>query len=194
MANLATIIDAEKYPNSLETLCFEFEPGGPYASIRAAVEEKGGIWYCDSTVDSYRIFAKLNLPVPLASNTILNKGFALVDKAFAQSDESTTHSFGNFYCVNSNFDKNFTHWSGENLLYPSCNDADYTGVIQDPVENPGPTPDPTPETNPEPPIEDGGPACSGNKVQICHLNKTICVSQKALSKGHSKHGDTLGAC
>ncbi|MCI5051103.1 MAG: type II secretion system GspH family protein [Candidatus Pacebacteria bacterium] len=191
MANINALVDAEKYPNSLENLCFEFEPGGPLADVRTSVEEKGGIWHCDSTVDSYRIFAKLNLEVVSAMRDEIESSFAKLTKSVAAQTDSQEHDFGNYYCVNSEFNNNFTHWSGENLLYPSCNDVDYTGVIQDPVENPDPTPDPNPESDPEPPIEDGGPACDGGKTEICHFGKTLCVGN---TKGHLKHGDTEGPC
>lgn len=181
-------VDASKYPNSLENLCFDFEPGGEFAGIRATVESAGGIWNCDSTVDAYRVFIKLNQGVVLGS---------LFDKisktAFAQLDDSSLHNFGNFYCVNSDFENNYTHWSGENLTYPSCNDEDYNGTTQDPEPTPEPTPDPDPESDPDPPAEDGGPTCPVNKSEVCHFGKTLCISNKAV-KAHTKHGDTEGPC
>lgn len=185
LSNLTAIIDLSKYPGSLENLCYDFEPGSEFGNIRTAIEENGGIWNCDSTVSDYRIFVKLNQKTVVASAN-------LIPSAYAQAN-SEIHTFGNYYCLNSEFKKNFTHWSGENLLYPSCNDADYTPVIQDPVVNPDPTPDPEPETNPEPPIENGGSACTGNKEAVCHFNKTLCVSGGA-KKAHLKHGDNAGAC
>ena len=125
---------------------------------------------------------------------LLATALMLNNSAFAQGEESTVHNFGNYYCINSDFNKNFTHWSGDNLTYPSCNDADYIATPEDPVETPEPTPDPDPESDPEPPLEDGGSACEGNQVEICHFDKTICVSQNGWNNGHSKHGDTLGSC
>lgn len=186
LSNLTSIIDLSKYPGSLEDLCLDFEFGSEFGSIRRSIEEKGGIWHCDSTVYDYRIFAKLNQDVIVAKNN------SFIKKVYAQGD-STIHTFGNYYCLNSNFEKNFTHWSGENLVYPSCDDADYTPVIQDPAVAPDPTPDPEPETDPDPPQENGGPACTGNKVQVCHFGKTLCVGRGG-QRAHIKHGDTLGRC
>lgn len=186
MANIDAVIDADKYPGSLAGLCLDFEPGGEFAAIREGVENNGGIWHCDSTVADYRIFAKLNQDVVLSQKNIFGS------PVYAQED-SVDHSFGNYYCLNSNFEKKFTHWSGDNLAYPSCDDSDYINTPVDPEENPDPTPDPEPETDPEPPLENNGPACTGNKVEVCHHNKTLCVSSKAL-KAHLKHGDSEGVC
>lgn len=190
MSSIDSLVDASKYPGSLETVCFDFEPGGEFAHIRTSVEEKGGIWHCDSTVADYRIYVKLHTSVTLAegdTDSVFGKS------AFAQGDESYNHNFGNYYCSNSNFESNFTHWSGENLVYPSCSDEDYTSVVQDPEPTPDPTPEPDPQPEPDPPLEDGGPACDADKTEVCHFNKTLCVSSKAL-KGHTKHGDTIGSC
>ena len=186
MSSVHSVIDASKYPGSLAAICFDFETGGEFANIRAGVEENGGIWHCDSTENEYRIFVKLNQKAVLSKSQI-------VESAYAQEEDSYNHNFGNYFCLNSDFDSNFTHWSGENLLYPSCDDSEYTPVIQDPVVNPDPTPDPEPETDPEPPQENGGAACDGGKVQVCHFSKTLCVSDQAL-KAHTKHGDVAGAC
>ncbi len=187
MSSISTIVDMSKYPGSLANLCLDFEPGGEFAVIRTAVEENGGIWHCDSTVSDYRIFAKLNQDVVLSQN---NNTF--LQQAYAQTD-SQVHSFGNYYCLNSDFKKNFTHWSGDNLAFPSCDDADYIDTPVDPEENPDPTPDPEPETDPEPPAENGGPACDSPKVQVCHFDKTLCISSKA-QRAHLKHGDDAGPC
>ena len=185
VSSLDAIIDADKYPGSLEDLCLDFEAGGEFEQIRTGVESNGGIWNCDSTVTDYRIFVKLNQDAVLTNNSF-------VPIAYAQ-EGSFTHIFGNYYCLNSNFDKNFTHWSGNNLLYPSCDDADYIDVPEDPEPTPEPTPDPDPGSDPEPPLENGGPACDAPKEQVCHFDKTLCISSKAV-KAHVKHGDTEGVC
>jgi prepilin-type N-terminal cleavage/methylation domain-containing protein len=188
MSNINAIIDADKYPGSLTDLCLDFETGGEFEGVRAGVEKNGGIWHCDSTDGDYRIYVKLNQDVVLSQSPILTK------RAIAQ-EESALHNFGNYYCLNSNFEKNFTHWPGDNIAYPSCDDGDYIDVPIDPEEAPDPTPDPEPETDPEPPLENNGPAsCNGNKVHVCHFGKTICVSEKAANKGHKKHGDSMGVC
>ncbi len=188
LSNVHAIVDASKYPGSLEQVCQDFEEGGEFAHVRAGVENNGGIWYCDSTVTDYRIFAKLHTSVTLA-----NILFGLPVYAQAEDAESDIHSFGNYYCLNSDLESNFTHWSGENILYPSCSDGDYTSTVQDPEPTPEPTPDPELEPEPEPPIEHGGPTCDGNKVEVCHFGNTLCVSTDAL-KGHLKHGDHEGSC
>lgn len=187
MSNINAVIDADKYPGSLANLCLDFEPGGEFSLIRKGVEDKGGIWYCDSTESDYRIYAKLNQKVILSQKSILGTS------AFAQ-EESMNHDFGNYYCLNSAFVKKFTHWPGDSLAYPSCDDNDYINVPVDPEINPEPTPDPEPETDPEPPLENGGSTCNGNKVYVCHFGKSICVSQNGANNGHLKHGDTLGVC
>ena len=173
-------IDLANYPNSLENLCFDFELGGELEVIRATIEESGGIWNCDSTVNDYRIYVKLNQDVILTENSFINSAYA----------DSNIHRFGNYYCLNSENERNFTHWPGDNLAYPSCSDADYIEAPVDPEPTPEPTPDPEPETDPDPPA----PSCSGKKVLICHYDKSICVSEKGWENGHSKHGDSLGAC
>ncbi len=185
LANIDTLIDLDKYPGSLATLCNDFEPGGPYAHIRARVEEKGGIWNCDSTVSEFRIFAKLNLEAAIAHNGLINQAYA------QGGNQSSLHTFGNFYCVNSKFEKNFTHWSGNNLTFPSCNDADYISTPVDPTPAPTPTPDPDP--TPIPPPVQTPTACTGGKVPICHFGSTLCVTTNALN-AHKKHGDAEGGC
>lgn len=187
MSNITAVLDADKYPGSLANLCLDFEPLGEFSLIRKGVEDNGGIWYCDSTDTDYRIYAKLNQRVILSQKSILGT------PAFAQ-ENSMVHDFGNYYCLNSNFVKNFTHWPGDSLAFPSCNDADYINVPVDPEIDPEPTPDPEPETDPEPPLENNGPACEGNKVYVCHFGKSICVSSQGASNGHTKHGDTMGVC
>jgi Tfp pilus assembly major pilin PilA len=187
LSGLHAVVDASKYPGSLAAVCNDFEPGGEFAPIKSGVERNGGIWHCDSTTGAYRIFVKLHTSVTLAQRI-----FGL--PVFAQQETpSSNHSFGNYYCTNSNFENNFTHWSGANLVYPSCNDADYTPTVQDPAPTPVPTPDPEPEPEPVPPLEHGGPVCDGDKIEVCHFKNTLCVSDNAL-KGHLKHGDTEGAC
>jgi len=183
MTSLESAVDLAKYPGSLANLCLDFEPGGELAAIRTHVESQGGIWNCDSTIDSYRVFVKLNQDAVLAKNTLVKSAYA----------ESSTHTFGNFYCLNSKGDNNFTHWSGNNLAYPSCSDEDYIPIAIDVEVAPEPTPDPEPETNPIPPAEYGGPFCDSPKIQICHFDTTLCVSDPA-QKGHLKHGDTQGSC
>jgi len=189
LSSLHAVVDASKYPNSLADLCLDFESGGEFEQIRTGVENNGGIWHCDSTVDEYRIFVKLNQEVVVAHN----QGIPFANPTYAQELESNIHSFGNYFCLNSNFESNFTHWSGDNLVYPSCSDADYTPDPEDPVETPEPTPDPDPESDPEPPLEYGGPACDSPKVQVCHFGNTLCISSNAL-KAHTKHGDVEGIC
>lgn len=179
MTTLDSAIDLEKYPGSLEDLCFDFEDDGDLEAVRDYVESLGGIWNCDSTESDYRIFVKLNLDVVVTKNYLTQTVYA----------ESGQHSFGNYYCLNSKGEKAFMHWSGDNLTYPSCDDTDYA---PDPVD-PEPTPDPEPESDPEPPAEDGGGSCGGSKAQVCHFGKTLCVSSKAV-KAHTRHGDTEGAC
>jgi prepilin-type N-terminal cleavage/methylation domain-containing protein len=189
LSGLHAVVDASKYPGSLASVCNDFESGGEFSVIKDSIEKNGGIWNCDSTVEAYRVFVKLHTKV-----TLVERFFGI--PVFAQSNEenpSAVHSFGNYYCVNSNFENNFTHWSGANLTYPSCNDTNYTPTVQDPVPTPEPTPDPEPEPVPEPPIEHGGPACEGGKIEVCHFKNTLCVSDNAL-KAHLKHGDTEGAC
>lgn len=183
MSSLDASIDLEKYPESLEDLCFDFEEGGELDKVRIYIESLGGIWSCDSTEEDYRIFAKLNLDVVLAKKFLTKTVYA----------DSLQHSFGNYYCLNSVGEKAFTHWPGDNLTYPSCNDDDYIADPVDPEPAPEPTPDPDPESDPDPPLEDGGEACGGSKVNVCHFDKTLCVSSKAL-KAHTKHGDTEGVC
>ena len=180
LGSMHAAIDLAKYPNSLENLCFDFETGGDLAAIRTTIEDAGGIWNCDSTVSDYRIFVKLNQGVILTENSLVKTAYA----------DSNVHRFGNYYCLNSENERNFTHWDGDNLAYPSCSDADYIPTPVDPEPTPEPTPDPEPETDPDPPA----PSCDGNKVLICHFDNSICVSEKAWSKGHSKHGDSQGAC
>jgi prepilin-type N-terminal cleavage/methylation domain-containing protein len=185
MASLDSIIDADKYPGSFSDLCLEFESGGSFEIIRASIESNGGIWNCDSTDEAYRIFVKLNQDVVLANRT--------THQAFAQEEDSSLHNFGNYYCLNSRFQKNFAHWDGDSLAFPSCSDEDYINTPVDVEDDPDPTPDPEPESDPEPPLENGGPSCDSPKKQVCHFEKTLCVSSKAL-KGHSKHGDVEGVC
>lgn len=182
LSSLDAAIDMDKYPGSLSGLCLDFESGGEFEDIRTSVEDSGGIWNCDSTFGDYRIFVKLNQSV-IASTSFSKTAYA----------DSTAHSFGNFYCLNSDLRKNFTHWSGDHLAYPSCNDDDYINTPVDPEENPDPTPDPEPETDPDPPAENGGGSCASPKAQVCHYDKTLCISSKAL-KGHKKHGDVEGSC
>lgn len=183
MANLEAVIDLAKYPGSLAGLCNDFEPGQSLGYIRTAVEDMGGIWNCDSTITDFRIFAKLNTQNNLAFNQ-------LTQTAWAQTTSSSIHSFGNYYCVNSKVEKNFTHWSGDNLLYPSCNDADYITIPVDPVPTPDPTPDPNPTPVP-PPVPSG--SCTGGKQPVCHFGNTLCISTNAV-KAHQKHGDIVGVC
>ena len=185
MSTLHSVIDADKYPGSYSDLCLDFESGGSFDLIRSGVENNGGIWHCDSNDEAYRIFVKLNQDAVLSNNTF-------IQHAFAQED-STIHTFGNYYCLNSQLEKNFTHWDGDNLSFPSCNDDDYIDTPIDVEENPDPTPDPEPDTDPEPPLENGGSACESPKINVCHFGKTLCVSEKAL-KGHTKHGDVEGIC
>lgn len=166
MSNIEAAIDIAKYPGTLEELCDDFEPGGELSVIREGVEDKGGIWHCDSTESDFRIFAKLNQGVVLASNPFGKEAFA----------ESGLHGFGNYYCVNSKIEKNFTHWSGDNLAYPSCNDDDYIETPVDPEPTPEPTPDPDPEPVPDP-VPSGN--CSGNKVAVCHFGNTLCEIGRA---------------
>ncbi|MAQ77238.1 hypothetical protein CL684_01820 [Candidatus Campbellbacteria bacterium] len=188
LSGVSNLIDFTKYPASLETLCDEFEPGEEFGYIRTTIEDNGGIWHCDSTEGEYRIFVKLNQEATLAR---LDMG-DITNIAFAQ-EESQLHEFGNYYCINSNFDRNFTHWSANNLEFPSCDDSTYSPVPEDPAPTPEPTPDPEPESDPEPPLEHGGPVCNAPKEQVCHFGKTLCVSSKAV-KAHTKHGDTEGIC
>lgn len=189
MSNIDAMVDLSKYPGSLAALCNDFEPGGEFANIKKGVEDQGGIWNCDSNVSNFRIFAKLHSAVVIAQVPILDNFFHTV---FAQGTNSHIHGFGNYYCINSNSEKNFTHWSGDNLSYPSCNDADYIPTPVDPVATPVPTPDPngTPVT---PPVEVTGVSCSGGKSAVCHFGKTLCVGSSAV-KAHTKHGDTAGNC
>jgi hypothetical protein len=183
MSNLESVVDLEKYPGSLANLCNDFEPGQPLGYIRTAVEDMGGIWNCDSTVTDFRIFAKLHTPSNLAFGN-------MIQRAFAQTTVSSLHSFGNYYCVNSKVEKNFTHWSGNNLTYPSCNDADYISTPVDPEPTPTPTPDPNPTPVP-PPVPSG--SCPSGKQAVCHFGNTLCISTNAV-QAHQKHGDIVGVC
>jgi len=189
LSSLDAVVDASKYPGSLAAICDDFEPGGEFEGIRTGVEKNGGIWHCDSTFSDYRIYVKLNQEVVITRNNDL-----FGQPAFAQEEYSTVHIFGNYYCLNSDFKKTFTHWSGDNLSYPSCDDSTYSPVPEDPEPTPEPTPDPDPESDPEPPLENGGPVCNNpKKSQVCHFDKTLCISKKAV-KAHKKHGDQEGVC
>ncbi len=156
VSSLESAIDLSKYPGSLTGLCFDFEPGGELDYVRSGIEKLGGIWNCDSTDTEYRLFVKLNQDVVIGMKSLINKAYA----------QSATHTFGNFYCLNSNAERNFTHWSGNNLQYPSCNDADYIEIPQDPVETPNPTPDPDPESDPGPPLEDSNYDGSNDEQEV----------------------------
>ncbi len=125
MSSVHAAVDISKYPGSLTDLCLEFEAGGDLEAIRAGVEDNGEIWNCDSTAGDYRIFAKLNQEVIVSQNNLLGQ------TAHAQGT-SGVHDSGNYYCLNSNFEKNYTHWSGYILAYPSCSDADYIDTPVDP--------------------------------------------------------------
>lgn len=184
VSNIDVMLDLDKYPGSLEDVCFDFEPGGEFEQLRVSTENAGGIWHCDSTEDAFRVYVKLNQDVVVAQNIFARSVFA--------QEGSSTHSFGNYYCVNSDFKKNFTHWPGDSLAYPSCDDADYITTPIDPEPDPEPT-TPDPDPDPEPPVENGGSSCSGNKVEVCHFENTLCVSSSALN-AHTNHGDIEGSC
>ncbi len=192
LSNVPASIDASKYPESLSNLCNDFEPGNELGDIRTSIEKKGGIWNCDSTDDSYRIFVKLN-PVKKPGTLSDNINDFVGKTVFAQNQNSFEHSFGNYYCLNSKFEKKFTHWPGDHLTFPSCDDSDYIPTPVDPEPTPEPTIDPNPTTDPEPPLENGAYCDNEKKQAVCHFGKTICISKKAV-KAHQRHGDPVGQC
>lgn len=181
-----TLMEAHGFDNYPD-VCFDFEEGEKYEHFKKPIEEAGGIWHCHSTNQNYRIFVKLNQSVVISSHHLLNQ------TAYAQEENmSGVHTFGNYFCINSYGRSQFTHWSGYNIVFPSCSDVDYTEEIQNPMPNPDPTPDPEPETNPEPPVNPPAQPAPG-KSFICHFGNTIEVSNNAVN-AHISHGDTLGAC